>query len=145
MLQQIVEHPVFTSINRVTEKPGFYLINGLQQLLIKYSTEAGSEWSFSFSSSDIDLLQNYFSCYVALNCGSDAICLLSDDELFKIVDSGAKRTQTVKVKFFDGGSMRVAGPKGDLDHTITHNSFPCKMLGYVAPRQNLTLGRSSVS
>jgi hypothetical protein len=110
------------------------LINGWQQLLIKYSAEAGSEWSFSFSSSDLELFQDY-DCHVALNCGNDAICLLSQDELFRILDSGAERTQTVKVKFREGGSMRVTGSKADLDHTIAHNAFPGAMLGRVAPEQ----------
>ncbi|MGV8891637.1 MAG: hypothetical protein ACOH2K_01525 [Burkholderiaceae bacterium] len=135
VLQQIAEYPVFTEINRITEKPGLYLINGWQQLLIKYSAEAGPEWSFSFSSGDLELFQNY-ECHVALNCGNDAICLLSQEELFKLVDSGVEHTQAVKVNFREGGSMRVRGPGADLNYTIAHNAFPGAMLGSVAPEQH---------
>jgi hypothetical protein len=134
VLNQIAEYPVLTTINKITEKRGLYLINRSTRLLIKYSTEGGSTWSFTFTADDLAQGEGY-EFVVALNCGNNSICMLRDDQLGRILDTSCAKTQTIRVWFNAGESMRVAGPSGQLDGTIRHNEFPGNLLGIVTAPQ----------
>jgi hypothetical protein len=134
VLHQIVMHPVFTSINKVGDKAGRYLVNEHTDLLIKWSGGDGPEWSFSFSPEDVEIATGYYA-YAALNCGGETVCLLRPEQLSSIVDVDAKGLQQVKVGFRNNESMRVSGPLGNLDRTVPHNAFPADMLGRVLPEQ----------
>lgn len=134
VLQQIAEYPVFTSINRVTEKPGLYLVNDTKRMLIKYSRENGPSWTFKFTPDDLQMGEGY-EYYVALNCGNRSVCMLSEWDLHKVLDANAKASQMVRVWFSDNSSIRVSGPQGQFPNTIAHNAFPASMLGRVRPEQ----------
>jgi hypothetical protein len=134
VLQQIAEYPAFKSINKVTEKSGLYLINKSTRLLIKYAADVGPEWSFTFSADDLQQGGSYHF-FVALNCGNDSVCVLREDQLFKILDSESQGSQTIKVRYVEGESIRVSGSLGDLGYTVPHNAFPAALLGKVEPEQ----------
>jgi hypothetical protein len=136
VLHQIVMHPVFTSINKVADKAGLYLVNEQTELLIKCSGDDGPEWSFSFSPEDVDIATRY-DAYTALNCGGQTVCLLSSAQLTTIFDMNATGSQQVKVGFRNNESMRVSGPLGNLGRTVPHNAFPADMLGRVLPEQEV--------
>ncbi|CAN7366956.1 hypothetical protein [Massilia sp. LjRoot122] len=134
VLHQIVMHPVFTTINKITEKAGLYLINEETKLLIKCSGDDGPEWTFSFTPEDVEIATGMNGA-VALNCGSQSICLLHPTELAAVLDEKATKSQQVRVRFGNNESMRVTGPLGMLGHTIAHNAFPGELLGRVPPKQ----------
>lgn len=134
VLHQIVMHPVFTSINKMTDKAGLYRINEQTDLLIKCSGDQGPEWSFTFSPEDTEIATEW-GAYAALNCGGQSVCLLSFVQLAKVVDVYTTGPQQVKVSYRNNESMRVSGPLGNLDRTVPHNAFPGEMLGRVLPEQ----------
>lgn len=134
VLHQIVIHPVFTAINKPSDKAGLYLINENMTLLIKCSSGNGPTWSFTFSRDDLDAVFNSWG-HVALNCGSQSICLLDADQLESVVDRASNKTQTLKVGFSNSESMRVVGPLGKLARTVPHNAFPGELFGRITAAQ----------
>jgi hypothetical protein len=130
VLHQIVMHPVFTAINKVTDKAGLYLINKRNPLLIKCSNDEGPTWSFALSHEDISAIV-YPSGHLALNCGSQTVCLLDYEQVETIVDPDATQVQVIKVGFNRNESMRVVGPRGKLGRTVPHNAFPSEIFGRV--------------
>ena len=134
VLHQIVMHPVFTAINKASDKAGLYLINKSTTLLIKCSNDDGPTWSFAFTQEDIDAVVSTYG-HVALNCGSQSICLLDADQLESLVDPSATRAQSIKVSFNSNESMRVSGPLGKLARTVPHNAFPAEIFGRITAQQ----------
>ena len=110
VLAQLAEHPVFTSINKVTEKEGLYLVNDTDWLLIKYSSSEGPEWRFTFRKEDLDVTDLH-QIYFVLVCGDSTICLLDDSEIATLLDSKTATSQWVSVSFPDRGQMRVKGDR----------------------------------
>jgi hypothetical protein len=133
VLHQIVMHPVFTSINKPSDKAGLYRVNDTTDLLIKCAGGVGPEWTFAFTPDDLGVALQ-IDCQVALKCGNETVCLLGNVEMCTIVDAGAVSTQYVKVRFSNGESMRVSGSAGSLGRTVAHNAFPVALLGPVGRR-----------
>lgn len=134
VLHQIVMHPVFTAINKPSDKAGLYLINKRDTLLIKCSNDDGPTWSFGFTHEDIDTVYSAGG-HVALKCGNQTVCLLDADQLVTVADPDAKQVQVVKVSFNSNESMRVSGPLGKLGRTVAHNAFPADIFGRITASQ----------
>ncbi|MDE2420381.1 MAG: hypothetical protein KGO49_04260 [Gammaproteobacteria bacterium] len=63
--------------------------------------------------------------YVALVCGGETICLLTDSDLKEVIDVDSEgEQQWIAVSFESGTNMQVKGTKGVLKRKIPHNSFP---------------------
>lgn len=133
VLNQLAQYPVLTSINKIGEKAGLYLVNESDKMLIKYSRESGPVWQFGFSYDDLEQLSAWD--VVALNCGNDSICMLHVEELHKVINRDATHSQVLKVFYNAGESIRVSGPTADLPYTIPHNAFPGKLLGTMTPQE----------
>lgn len=126
-LAQIVEYGGFKALNKLDEKYGHYLVNTNQRIMVKYST-AADEWHFTFSEDDLAILQSDLGqpgkTFVCLVCGGSTICALTEDDFKQVIDLAAGSQQCIDPWFPAGGSIRVRGTLGDLDHTIRHNAFP---------------------
>jgi len=127
-LTQICEHESFTALNKASEKIGHYQVNHDKRILVKYSSADETPWQFTFRPVDVETIredieadQNPFLCLV---CGHDTICVLLADEIEELLDLESDDAQWVRVEYPEGGSMRVRGSEGELDHTIRHNAFP---------------------
>ena len=129
-LTQIVEHPSFTALNKADEKYGHYLINANIRLLVKYSSPSSSPWQFTFNESDLKSIREdiavdgirFFACLV---CGTETVCLLTEQQLSIVIGLDAEDAQWVRVEDpSPGKSMRVKGSTGKLEKTIPHNAFP---------------------
>ena len=128
VLAQLAEHPVFTSINKVTEKEGLYLVNDSKRLLIKYSSLNGPVWRFTFRADDFTVADGH-ELFFVLVCGSSTICLLYESEIKTLVDPTSKTSQWISVAFPANGQIRAKGPLGRLKHTVPHNAFPKDIFG----------------
>ena len=133
-LAQLAEHPVFTSINKVTEKDGLYLVNGSKRLLIKYSSADGPEWRFTFRTDDSEVADGH-ELFFVLVCGASTICLLNESDIDQLLDLSTYKSQWISVTYPGGGQMRIRGSLGHLANTVPHNSFPQDLLGSVAKKQ----------
>lgn len=126
-LGQIVEYGGFKALNKLDEKYGHYLVNTNQRVMVKYST-ATDEWHFTFSEDDLEILKKDLEqpgkTFVCLVCGKSTICALTEDEFQKLISLDVIAQQYIDAWFPKGGSIRVHGTKGDLDHKIHHNAFP---------------------
>ena len=123
-LTQIAEFPVFTSINKLTEKDGLYKINDYTNILIKYCSAENGPWRFTVRKED---LEEYCPSLVLI-CGYSTICLLSECDIDAILDRSAfyesNSSQWISVNSPEGGQMRVKGSKGELARLVPHNSYP---------------------
>lgn len=133
VLTQIAEYPIFTSINKATEKEGLYQINNDKWILIKYST-GDEEWQFTFRKDDFDEFWRY-EFFIVLVCGGNTVCLLSSEDIEEILDTDSDSSQWISVYYPDGGQMRVRGSRGDLSHTVAHNAFPKDLFGAITKKQ----------
>jgi hypothetical protein len=133
-LAQLAAHPVFTSINKVTEKDGLYLVNGYKKVLIKYSSADGPEWKFTFRTEDSEVADGH-ELFFVLVCGASTICLLRESDIDQLLDLSTYKSQWISVTYPDGGQMRIKGSLGNLKNTVSHNSFPQDLLGSVAKKQ----------
>jgi len=133
-LAQIVEYPVFTSINKVTKKNGLYQINDDIRILIKYSTADDMEWRFTFREDDLEHVFDH-DIHIVLVCSEYTICLLSRVDISEILDADIASPQWVSVSCRDGEKMRVGGSLGNLSHPVAHNAFPKEVLGSVSKEQ----------
>ena len=129
-LTQIVEHPLFTALNKVDDKYGHYLVNADIRLLVKYSSPSNSPWQFTFNESDLEAIRNdimdesvkFFACLV---CGTETVCLLTFEHLEAVIDLDSEDAQWVHVEILaPRKSMRVKGGTGKLKKTVAHNAFP---------------------
>ena len=134
VLVQLAEHPVFTCINKVTDKDGLYLVNGCKRLLIKYSAADGPEWRFTFRKDDTEIADGH-EHFLVLVCGDSTICLLNENDIDQLIDHTADKSQWISVKHLDGSQMGIRGSLGNLANTVPHDSFPKDLLGPVAKKQ----------
>ena len=127
-LTQITEHESFTALNKACEKYGHYQVNHDKRILVKHSSPEQGPWQFTFQPDDLfvigDDIKSDQDSYICLVCSYDTICILDNEEIQQILDLEIDDTQWIRVEYPAGGSMRVRGSLGSLDHTIRHNSFP---------------------
>ena len=126
VLTQIAEYPVLTSINKVAQKDGLYQVNDDKHILIKYSISSEDEWRFTFRKSDLEESEKRCEIlgdfYVVLVCSDRTICLLTSRDIEEILYADTDRSQWISVSCSDGRQMKVKGSRGDLSHTVAHNS-----------------------
>jgi len=129
-LTQLVEHDSFKAINKTSPKYGLYDLNQNRRLFVKYSTNVGEVWQFTFGPVELALIgaESERSTFVVLVCGTTTVCALSLDEIETALDLGATGTQWIRVEAPAGASMRVTGSIGSLRHVVPHNSYPNKVL-----------------
>ena len=129
-LTQIVEHQSFTALNKADDKYGHYLINANIRLLVKYSSPSNSPWQFTFNKSDLksiceDVAVDGISFFACLVCGTETVCLLTEQQLAMVIDLDTEYAQWVRVEVPSAGkSMRVRGSTAALKRAIAHNAFP---------------------
>jgi hypothetical protein len=134
-LAQIVDYPTYTSINRVSDKNGLYLINNETKLFVKYSAVDEEEWRFTFKPDDFDDLSEEFEYYLALICAGNTICLLSNSEVDEIIDTDSDSSQWIAVNSSNSGQHKVRGSNGSLSKLVPQNAFPKKMFSDVSKQQ----------
>ncbi len=134
-LTQIVEHPLFTALNKADEKYGHYQINHNKRLLVKHTGKDDSPWSFTLQPDDINTVvadissdQESFLCLI---CGKTTVCILSTEEFEQIVDINGATPQWIKVECPPRSGMRVSGSAGTLQSVIAHNEFPKKLFNII--------------
>ena len=130
-LTQIVEHSLFTALNKADEKYGHYQINHNKRLLIKHTGKNESPWKFTLQPDDIDTVvgdinsdQEAFLCLI---CGQESICILTTEEFETLIDTNNKTAQWIKVESPNRSGMRVSGSAGFIKSVIAHRAFPQKL------------------
>jgi hypothetical protein len=99
--------------------------------LIKYRTNDGDSWQFTFKPEEIEALKEIARkgdlIFVCLVCGQVTVCALSLEEAKELLSGKSKDQQSITVEAPPNASLRVWGSKGSLDKTIPHNSFPKRL------------------
>ena len=130
-LMQIVEHDSFKALNRATKKYGHYLVNANREVFVKYATNQQSPWNFNLQPDELQALRQAAESrnhvFLCLVCGPVTICALNEDEIGRILKLKRPNAQWIRVTVPLRGSCHVAGSKGELLHTVPHNSFPNKV------------------
>lgn len=130
-LSQIVRHESFKALNSGSEKNGHYQINKDVHVLIKYRTNEGDTWNFTFKPSEIGALKKIAkkgdTVFLCLVCSTDTVCALSYAEIQSLLIAQTKDQQSITIESPYNASLRVRGTKGALPHTIPHNAFPKRL------------------
>jgi hypothetical protein len=130
-LTQIVQHESFKALNSGSGKQGHYLINSDRHLLVKYRTNDGDTWQFTFGSSEIESIKKMelksSLVFICLVCAQSTVCVLSLDEIKTLMSLNSPKQQSITIESPAKASLRVTGTRGKLDHTIRHNAFPRKL------------------
>jgi hypothetical protein len=121
----------FKALNSGSPKQGHYLINNDRHLLVKYRTNDGESWQFTFKPEEIaaikDMGKKSKLTFLCLVCGQTTVCALSFDEIKSLLSGKSEDQQSVTVDAPANSSLRVRGTNGELPNTIPHNSFPKKL------------------
>lgn len=129
-LAQIVRHESFKALNSGSPKQGHYLINNDRHLLVKYRTNDGDSWQFTFKVEEIlaikSMAKKSSNVFICLVCGGATICALTFDEIKELLAPKSEH-QSITVSAPVGGSLHVRGSLGELSKTVPHNSFPKKL------------------
>ncbi len=128
VLAQIAEHPTFSSVNKVPGREGLYQVNNYKRLLIKRCGADASTWRFTFRPHEIEEICTGQELFVALVCGYDSICLLSETDLNNLISTSDRSSQSITVESGAKRGFRVHGSAGKLQRVIPHNSFPKELL-----------------
>lgn len=126
-LMQIVEHDSFKALNKADGSYGHYRVNADVCLLVKYRTNNGPAWRFTFSAQDVAILakdQDNGRSLLVLVCGDATICALTADEYEALLDLDADNQQWISVESPEGKQLRCAGSMGALHTKVPHNRFP---------------------
>lgn len=130
-LSQIVRHESFKALNCGSTKQGHYLINSDRHLLIKYRTNDGDSWQFTFKPEEILALKKMIKksnlIFLCLVCGQSTVCALTFDEIKAVLSPNSDDQQSITIDAPAGASLRVRGSVGELSNTVPHNSFPKKL------------------
>lgn len=132
VLRKLARHGTLHTVREVGDKAGHFRLNDGTYLLMKYSTNAGSPWRFTFRPEDIEtLLADYKRAglfggsFICLICGIDVICPLAADEWSKVLDlNNPTVQQTICVSRVSGCQLEVTGTGGGLDRKIPAARFP---------------------
>jgi hypothetical protein len=130
-LSQIVRHQSFKALNSGSSKQGHYLINSDRHMLVKYRTNDGPTWQFTFKPEEIAAIKKMGkksqSVFLCLVCGQETICALQFDEIKILLSSTSDEQQSITIESPFNKSLRARGSNGDLQTTIPHNAFPHKL------------------
>ena len=130
-LTQIGQHESFKALNSGSEKHGHYLINNDRHLLVKYRTNDGETWQFTFKPDEISAIKKMLKqsdlVYLCLVCGQTTVCALTFEEIKLLLLVDSKDQQSITVDAPAGASLRVRGTNGELKNKVPHNSFPRKV------------------
>lgn len=130
-LTQIVQHESFKALNSGSAKQGHYLINSDRHLLVKYRTNDGDSWQFTFKPEEIaaikEMLKKSELVFLCLVCGQTTVCALSFDEVKTLLSGKAEEQQSITVDAPANARLRVRGSNGELPQTVAHNAFPKKL------------------
>ncbi len=131
-LTQIVEHGSFTALNKASQRYGHYLVNADRRMFVKYRTNEGTDFQFSFSAAELaglasDLALPNAHVFTALVCGGETVCLLDSEQIETVIDPTNNQSQWIRVWWPEGGGMRVVGSVGELSTVLPHNSFPSRL------------------
>jgi len=131
-LTQIVHHETFKALNRGSPEYGHYQVNADRHLFVKYRTNNGPKWTFTYSLDDIrcirDATISSLKVFIVLTCGQETICALSEDQFKQILNiDNPTAQQQITVTVPKGGGCHVNGSNGKLKGVVTHNSYPGKV------------------
>lgn len=139
VLSQIIAYANTTQIRKIDGAKGLYEINGDRQILIKYSTEGNSEWSFNFRRDEIAHIKPndaHTLFFVVLVCGARSICLLDAKAIQALLPEEVRKPQAIVVSESSGNRMQVQNVKGAVGifpRVIFHKAFPADVLQAAAP------------
>lgn len=127
----IVEHPLFTALNKPDQRRGHYSINADIRILVKYAT-GERRWQFTFDPAHVTTLREDtaiagMSVYLCLVCGRDFVCVLNAGEIGAVLDLEAGNRQWIAVERPEGHQPNVTGSHGRLAGRIAMNQFPQKL------------------
>ncbi|MBI1423342.1 MAG: hypothetical protein GC149_07740 [Gammaproteobacteria bacterium] len=115
-------------IKRISESPaGFYFINDILPIYIKYSTSRRGPWVFNFHQGQQEfqesLYKEYKECIMVFICGKDGIAALRHDDFRKILDNEFDVQETVTIRRKHNEMYKVRGKNGALERRISRSSF----------------------
>lgn|SRR5690606_30832671 len=130
-LTQLVESSGFGCIRKASRTFGHYEINEARRLLVRHSAAAASPWCFKMRPKDLSPLRADLAAghdvFLCLVCGSEAICLLTADQLRHVIALEADEAQTIRVYARARTSIHVAGSRGELPGTVPRHAFPGRL------------------
>ncbi|WP_157650906.1 hypothetical protein [Burkholderia ubonensis] len=131
-LTQITEHKSFKALNTAgTGHYGHYLINTDRHVFIKYRTGRGPAWNHVFSVGELKALEAVCAkqemVWLGLVCGGVTVCVLSKDQIHRLIDPTNHEQQRIKIEVPPNASCRVSGTLGNLGKVVPHNAFPARL------------------
>ena len=106
-----------------------YSVNGNCGLFFKHSKASRSPWQFTFGEEHVQYIKefsdpNHFKkIFIVLICGFNSVCVLSIEEIKKLIDFESENVQSIRVKTFHNSSLHVSGSFGKIARTFS-KTFP---------------------
>jgi len=115
-------------IKKIPEGPaGFYIVDDVLPIYIKYSTSRRGPWVFNFHQEhqafQEHLYTNYRECIIAFVCGKDGIAALKHDEFRKVLDKEFEVQESVTIKRKHNEMYKVNGKNGALERKVSRSSL----------------------
>ena len=111
--------------------PGFYILDELVPVHLKYTTKRHSPWFFTFTRDHQLRQQHYYDilgkCIVVFVCGRDGIIALSFEEFRHLLDQNFEPQESVSIRRKHKEMYQINGRDGELTRKVGRNSL-AKML-----------------
>jgi hypothetical protein len=106
---------------------GFFCVNTVFALSIKYSTSRLSPWKFSFTSEQRDQLarlnSQFASPSLALVCGQDGLAIIEYSEWLDLTNDDQCKTLWIRVSRRKNEMYSITGSSGSLSQKIADGEF----------------------
>jgi hypothetical protein len=116
---------------------GFYVINELVPIYVKYATRRHGPWTFSFQRDHQErhknLFENYGHCVVAFVCGGDGIVALDYEELRSILNDNFEQQKAVSIRRKLNHMYGIKGRDGELERKVSRKSLTTLLQSKISP------------
>lgn len=106
---------------------GFYLIDRILPIFIKYSTSRKGPWVFNFQEShqsfQQSLYEEYGECLIVFVCGKDGVAALSHKSFRSVLDESFELQESVTIRRKHNEMYRVRGKDGVLERRVSRSSL----------------------
>jgi hypothetical protein len=107
--------------------PGFYVLNELVPIYIKYATRRHGPWTFSFQKDHQErhknLFENYGHSVIAFVCGGDGIVALDYEELRNVLNDNFEQQKAISIRRKLNHMYGIKGRDGELERKISRKSL----------------------
>lgn len=109
------------------DRSGFYVVNDIVPIYIKYDTSRKGPWIFTFQRDHqelyISLFKEFGQGVIAFVCGGDGIVALDHEELQAVLNHKVEQQKSVSIRRKLNHMYGIKGRDGELERKISRKSL----------------------